>query len=205
MGYTVKIADNTGNASGQMATFSLTAAHDTIQLSGTAAIGQKVTVYNDMTTVTIGDASTGRTITINSTDLGSLTTGVATLDVTLNASSEATFNGDGTILNEAITVAGVDVSSQSAANVAITTINNALEAVSAERGKLGATQNRLEHTIANLDTSSENLQASESRIRDVDMAKEMMEFTKNSILQQAATAMLAQANMAPQAVLQLLR
>lgn len=205
MGYTVNIADNAGNAAGQMATFSLTAEHDTIQLSGTAAIGQEVTVYNDMTTVTIGDASTGRTITINSTDLGNLATGVATLDVTLNASSEATFNGDGTILNEAHTVAGVDVSSQSAANVAITTINNALEAVSAERGKLGATQNRLEHTIKNLDTSSENLQASESRIRDVDMAKEMMEFTKNSILQQAATAMLAQANMAPQAVLQLLR
>lgn len=205
MGYTVNIADNAGNAADQMATFSLTAAHDTIQLSGTAAIGQAVTVYNDMTTVTIGDASTGRTITINSTDLGSLTTGVATLDVTLNASSKATFNGDGTILNEAITVAGVDVSSQSAANVAITTINNALEAVSAERGKLGATQNRLEHTIKNLDTSSENLQASESRIRDVDMAKEMMEFTKNSILQQAATAMLAQANQQPQAVLQLLR
>jgi len=205
MGYTVNIADDAGNAADQMATFSLTAAHDTIQLSGTAAIGQAVTVYNDMTTVTIGDASTGRTITINSTDLGSLTTGVATLDVTLNASSKATFNGDGTILNEAITVAGVDVSSQSAANVAITTINNALEAVSAERGKLGATQNRLEHTIKNLDTSSENLQASESRIRDVDMAKEMMEFTKNSILQQAATAMLAQANQQPQSVLQLLR
>ena len=205
MGYIVNIADNTSNAAGQMATFSLTAAHDTIQLSGTAAIGQEVTVYNDMTTVTIGDASTGRTITINSTDLGSLKTGVATLDVTLNASSKATFNGDGTILNEAITVAGVDVSSQSAANVAITTINNALEAVSAERGKLGATQNRLEHTIKNLDTSSENLQASESRIRDVDMAKEMMEFTKNSILQQAATAMLAQANQQPQSVLQLLR
>ena len=77
--------------------------------------------------------------------------------------------------------------------------------MSAERSKLGAVQNRLEHTIKNLDTSAENLQAAESRIRDVDMAKEMMEFTKMSILQQAATAMLAQANMAPQSVLQLLR
>ena len=65
-------------------------------------------------------------------------------------------------------------------------------------------QNRLEHKIRNLDTSSENLQAAESRIRDVDMAKEMTEFTKNNILVQAATAMLAQANQAPQAVLQLL-
>ncbi len=87
----------------------------------------------------------------------------------------------------------------------ITTINNALEAVSAERAKLGATQNRLEHTIKNLDVASENLQASESRIRDTDMAKEMMNFTRTNILQQAATAMLAQANQAPQGVLQLLR
>jgi len=91
------------------------------------------------------------------------------------------------------------------ATAAITTINNALETVSAERSKLGAIQNRLEHTIKNLDTSAENLQASESRIRDVDMAQEMMEFTKQNILQQASTAMLAQANMAPQSVLQLLR
>jgi flagellin len=87
----------------------------------------------------------------------------------------------------------------------IDTINDALSTVSAERAKLGAVQNRLEHTIKNLDTSSENLLASESRIRDVDMAKEMMNFTKNNILQQAAQSMLAQANQAPQGVLQLLR
>ena len=100
--------------------------------------------------------------------------------------------------------AGIDVSSQEMADVAITTINDALETVSAERSKLGAMQNRLEHTIANLGTSAENLQAAESRIRDLDMAEEIMAFTKNNILQQAATAMLAQANMAPQSVLQLL-
>lgn len=100
---------------------------------------------------------------------------------------------------------GISVSTQANADKAITVINNAINMVSAERSKLGAIQNRLEHTIKNLDTSSENLQASESRIRDVDMAKEMMEFTKNSILQQAATAMLAQANQQPQSVLQLLR
>lgn len=103
------------------------------------------------------------------------------------------------------TVNGADVSTQSAAEGSISSINDALESVSAERAKLGAVQNRLEHTIKNLDTTSENLQASESRIRDVDMAKEMMEFTKNNILQQAAQAMLAQANQAPQGVLQLLR
>ncbi|WP_048601375.1 flagellin N-terminal helical domain-containing protein [Rubeoparvulum massiliense] len=100
---------------------------------------------------------------------------------------------------------GINVYTQANASKAITTINGAIESVSAERSKLGAMQNRLEHTIKNLDTSAENLQASESRIRDVDMAKEMMEFTKQNILQQAATAMLAQANQAPQGVLQLLR
>ena len=87
----------------------------------------------------------------------------------------------------------------------ITTINTAINTVSEERAKLGANQNRLEHTIANVDNAAENLQAAESRIRDVDMAKEMMNFTKTNILTQAAQAMLAQANQAPQGVLQLLR
>ncbi|MEL5865101.1 flagellin [Clostridium cochlearium] len=106
---------------------------------------------------------------------------------------------------EGASAAGINVSTQKSASAAITTINKAIENVSAERSKLGAYQNRLEHTIANLDNSSENLQAAESRVRDVDMAKEMMNFSKNNILQQAAQAMLAQANQAPQGVLQLLR
>jgi len=84
-------------------------------------------------------------------------------------------------------------------------VQGAIDAVSQIRSDLGAVQNRLEHTINNLGTTAENLQAAESRIRDVDMAKEMSEFTKNNILQQAATAMLAQANQQPQGVLQLLR
>lgn len=100
---------------------------------------------------------------------------------------------------------GIDISTQVAADAAITTINNALNTVSEERSKLGANQNRLEHTINNLGATAENLTAAESRIRDVDMAKEMMEFTKNNILTQAAQAMLAQANQQPQGVLQLLR
>lgn len=115
--------------------------------------------------------------------------------------------GDGEDVEDSINVTasgGINVSEQLTADAAITTINNALEKVSAERSMLGAMQNRLEHTIANLGTSAENLQAAESRIRDLDMAEEIMAFTKNSILQQAATAMLAQANMAPQSVLQLL-
>lgn len=99
----------------------------------------------------------------------------------------------------------LDISTQANASGAITLINNAIEKVSTERSKLGAYQNRLEHTINNLGTASENLTAAESRIRDVDMAKEMMNFQKNNILQQAAQAMLAQANQQPQGVLQLLR
>lgn len=87
----------------------------------------------------------------------------------------------------------------------IKTVNDELAKISKGRSQLGAYQNRLEHTIANLDNSAENLQAAESRVRDVDMAKEMMNFSKNNILQQAAQAMLAQANQAPQGVLQLLR
>lgn len=99
---------------------------------------------------------------------------------------------------------GISISGQTSASAAIDTINSAITTVSEERSKLGALQNRLEHTIKNLDNASENLQAAESRIRDVDMAKEMMSFTKQNILSQAATAMLAQANQAPQSVLQLL-
>jgi len=87
----------------------------------------------------------------------------------------------------------------------ITSVDTAIKTVSDERAKLGANQNRLEHTINNLSTSSENLTAAESRIRDVDMAKEMMNFSKSNILSQAAQAMLAQANQQPQGVLQLLR
>lgn len=99
----------------------------------------------------------------------------------------------------------LDVSTHEKATAAITVINDAIQAVSAERSKLGSYQNRLEHTINNLGTSSENLTSAESRIRDVDMAKEMMEFTKNNILSQAAQSMLAQANQQPQGVLQLLQ
>lgn len=87
----------------------------------------------------------------------------------------------------------------------IALVDTAIKNVSTTRSKLGANQNRLEHTINNLNNSSENLTAAESRVRDVDMAKEMMEQTKNSILSQAAQAMLAQANQQPQGVLQLLR
>jgi flagellin len=111
----------------------------------------------------------------------------------------------GDMRSEALGVKNVDLSTRDGAQSAITTIEEAIKKVSTQRSELGAFQNRLEHTINNLDTSAENLQAAESRIRDVDMAKEMMEQTRQNILQQASTAMLAQANQAPQTVLQLLR
>jgi flagellin len=104
-----------------------------------------------------------------------------------------------------LAVSGLDISTHAAATAAISTINVAIEAVSTERAKYGAVQNRLEHTIANVDNSSENLQSAESRIRDVDMAKEMMAYSKNNILQQAAQSMLGQANQSTQGVLQLLQ
>lgn len=97
------------------------------------------------------------------------------------------------------------VSTVTKANTLIDEIDKAIEQVSTQRSKFGAFQNRLEHTINNLGTSAENLTAAESRIRDVDMASEMMEFTKNNILSQAAQAMLAQANQQPQSILQLLQ
>ena len=99
----------------------------------------------------------------------------------------------------------VDISNQDGAAKAIDTIKNAIDRVSAQRATLGATQNRLEYTINNLDTASENLQAANSRIRDTDMAKMMMEYTKMNVLTQSAQAMLAQANQQPQSVLQLLQ
>jgi len=106
---------------------------------------------------------------------------------------------------DAVDISTQTISTYGNAQTAIETINKAIVSVSKSRSKMGALQNRLEHTIANLDNAAENLQAAESRIRDVDMAKEMMNFTKLNILNQAATAMLAQANQLPQAVLQLLR
>ena len=102
-------------------------------------------------------------------------------------------------------VATISAGSAGDANKLTTAIDEALVKVSTQRAKFGAIQNRLEHTIKNVDNTSENLQAAESRVRDVDMAKEMMNYSKNNILNQAAQSMLAQANQQPQNVLNLLR
>ena len=104
----------------------------------------------------------------------------------------------------AIGVSGLSVSSNAKAGKSMTAIQNAIKSVSDQRSKLGAIQNRLEHTIANLDTTSENTSAAESRIRDVDMADEMVSYSKNNILAQAGQSMLAQANQSTQGVLSIL-
>jgi flagellin len=134
------------------------------------------------------------------------------------AGSGGTFQvGSGTSLNDqisinignmsstALTLGAVDVSVSTLSTANLNAIDNAITKVSTLRGNLGAYQNRFEHTIANLSITTENLSASESRIRDTDMASEMMSFTRAQILQQAGTAMLAQANAVPQTVLQLLK
>jgi flagellin len=127
----------------------------------------------------------------------------------LNSASTITFqvganDTDSSITVTTATLAGI-VSGLSVDTSTISSIDKAIDDVSTLRGTFGAVQNRLEHTLGNLATYQENLMASESRIRDVDMAAEMVQFSKNQILQQAGTSMLAQANQAPQGVLSLLR
>ncbi|MBP1157801.1 MULTISPECIES: flagellin Hag [unclassified Paenibacillus] len=163
-------------------------------LDGSASTGSGVTAASDLT-FHIG-ANEGQNITLTITAMDATTLGVAGATTANTAAAGAT---------AANTVDGISIATQAEADTAITAINTAIESVSAERSKLGAYQNRLDHTINNLGTTSENLTAAESRIRDVDMAKEMMDQTKNNILAQAAQAMLAQANQQPQGVLQLLR
>ncbi|MBU3176440.1 flagellin Hag [Clostridium estertheticum] len=139
---------------------------------------------------------------------GSTAAGVGTTAV-VGASFIAIAASTGNSLSDVSVTAtkeyALDISDSTKASAAIKVLDAATSKVSGERAKLGAYSNRLEHTIANLGTSSENLTSAESRIRDVDMAKEMSTFSKNNILSQAAQAMLAQANQQPQQVLSLLR
>jgi flagellin len=146
--------------------------------------------------------------------------GFATADTATATGSSGTFQvGSGVSVNDQIKISignmasgatglglqAVDVSNSTLSSANLNSIDAAITAVSTLRGNLGAYQNRFEHTIANLSITTENLTASESRIRDTDMASEMMSFTRAQILQQAGTAMLAQANSVPQSVLQLLK
>lgn len=179
-----------------------------VEVASDGSVSLKAADGTEIGTGALADGGTSVDITVSNTNYL-----VDSNNTTITIGISDTDSGVGSVVTKAGTISinvleqgqGISVMTQSDADSAITTIQSALDRVSAERAKLGAVQNRLEHTINNLGTSSENLTAAESRIRDVDMAKEMMEFTKNNILTQAAQAMLAQANQVPQGVLQLLR
>lgn len=179
-------------------------------MSATGATGASVTVDTAGVTAEAAKSSfssqiganENQTMTLEFSDMRASALGIT------GAASDAGFTSANTVTdgtNNTTNEAALDVSTAANAGNAVTAIQSAIDNVSAERSKLGANQNRLEHTINNLSTSSENLTAAESRIRDVDMAKEMMNQTKQSILSQASQAMLAKANQQPQGVLQLLR
>ncbi|MBU3190702.1 flagellin Hag [Clostridium bowmanii] len=169
--------------------------------TGTAAVG-----VDGAATLQIG-ANSNQQFTVDIGDMRSTKLGVAGVSggtgIATGSSNELSDKSN--LASAAAAEYALDVTSATLATAAITTISTAITTVSSERAKLGAYTNRLEHTIANLGTTSENMTSAESRIRDVDMAKEMSTFSKNNILSQAAQAMLAQANQQPQQVLQLLR
>ena len=132
------------------------------------------------------------------------TAGTVTFQVGANSNQSITCEF-GDMSTSTLGLTGVNLSVYSGAQGAIDTIDAAIKTVSTQRSKFGAVQNRLEHTINNLDNATENLTSAESRIRDVDMATEMMHYSTNNILQQAAQSMLAQANSQPNQTLQLLQ
>ena len=206
---TITATINTGNAATEytaIATDANGAGTLTFQFvgNGTSVVGQ------DLGTITIEKASGYTTAT--GIDSGNLldsltftaTAGSAKIQTGANA-GETLDISIASMTASSLALTTLDISSRDGAKAAISTVQTAINTVSTQRSELGAIQNRLDHKINNLDTSAENLQAAESRIRDIDMAKQMTEFTTQNILVQAATAMLAQANSAPQNVLSLLK
>lgn len=164
--------------------------------------------FGDLASLIIAADSNGVTLKGNGTTFTATKNGNDGLSFQVGATADAdnvlTLNV-ADMSATALGVADVDVSKVSSAQAAIDKINSAIDKVSKTRSGLGAMQNRLEHTINNLDTTAENLSAANSRIRDTDMAKEMMQYTQMNVLVQSAQAMLAQANQQPQSVLQLLQ
>jgi flagellin len=170
---------------------------------GTAGAGYNVGLQDSSgEIVALGyDSHTDNAAATNAADVNDWQDVNDTSNVVLSHSVNGSFATGSTI---EVTGKGINVSTQEDADAAISTLDDAIASVSSERSKLGAIQNRLDHTINNLNTAEENLTAAESRISDVDMAKEMMNMSKQQILSQAGTAMMAQANQLPQGVLQLL-
>ena len=185
----------------RMRELAVQSANDTNVTKDRTAVKEELTALKDE----IDRIATSTTFNEKKLLNGDLATSAAKLQIGADkdVSMSITINNMGSTSLSVNNIAN-SVSTHADATAAIETINSAIESVSEQRSKLGAFQNRLEHTISNLDNAAENIQAAESRVRDVDMAKEMMEMTKQNILQQASTAMLAQANQAPQGVLQLL-
>jgi len=137
---------------------------------------------------------------------GSVATAASAVTLQVGANGNQTIGFTiATVSTSDLGISGIAVSTAASASAAIASLDAAISTVTTNRATLGAIQNRLENTINRLGLTSENLQAAESRIRDADMAQEMIAFTKQQILQQSGTAMLAQANQAPQSVLSLLR
>lgn len=207
-GMLMQLEDTAANSKftvGDTWTFGVTAASKTLQFRDGAGtnVGSAVTIHKSDTTAVVGDSELDKTVALQF-DYNKVVAGSTRFMSKNVASTSATLN-NADVATNATVVAGINVSTQANANTAITTIDKAINTVSKQRSQLGAYQNRLTNTIDNLNTSNENITASEARIRDVDMSAEMMNYQKNNILQQAATAMLAKANQQPQSVLQLLQ
>jgi len=189
-----KIITKTGGELAASAATTYLAITATLSAAGDLTIGTSVlSVAVTVSASQIGNMKVGESITFVAQEYKTATSDLAgSIMGQIGANSGQTmFVSMDDMRSTALGVDTIDVASKWGAATAIETVNNALTQVSHQRASLGAVQNRLEHTIKNLDTAAENLQASESRIRDVDMAKEMMNFTKTNILQQAAQAMLA--------------
>jgi flagellin len=165
------------------------------------------TVATKKITLHVGDShETANQLRVTFQAMSSSTLGLHSTDANFVKQLGTTgfFDVSGT-KEKAVTISNIDLTSADSARHAISVANAAIDMISSMRSDFGAMQNRLDHTINNLSVQEENITAAESRIRDVDMAKEMMAYTKNNILVQSAQAMLAQANQVPQGVLQLLQ
>ena len=189
------------------ANFNGTKLFTSAQAKTDAAAGGNATVAKTKITLHVGDShEIANQLKVTFQAMSSSTLGLhstaADFTKTLGTGTFTTISGKGA---QAVTVANIDLTNANSARHAISVAQAAIDMVSSMRSDFGAMQNRLDHTINNLSVQEENITAAESRIRDVDMAKEMMAYTKNNILVQSAQAMLAQANQVPQGVLQLLQ
>ena len=185
----------------------------TVTAAGAVTVTQKAGFETDKESMRVSSSGKAKVVKVETAGIGAkneeLSDGKANVQVGANSNQSMRIE-IGDMRAKALNIVddrgnSLSVLSAEEANKAITAFDAALNEVSSQRANLGAVQNRLEYTISNLDNTAENLTSAESTLRDVDMAKEMMEYSKNNILNQAAQAMISQANQQPQNVLQLLR